>query len=347
MDLNAHRVKSAADGEGQWGSLHLTSLTNHNQDQARWRILVVEDEPRQQLIMTRLLMRAGYDVKTANNGKDALSKINDSDFQLMITDWEMPEMDGIALCSKMRSMSVRAYIYTILLTSRDAIEHVVTGLQAGADDYLTKPVLEPELIARLNTGKRIVALERSLRTANEENRRLSITDALTGTFNRRYLMEQLPREIQRAKRLNYPLAVLICDIDHFKDVNDKYGHAAGGDVLFAVASILRQGVEAERGWVAHHGGDEFAIVLPHSGLSVATGVAERLRVALKNETIRIGSAEIQVTASFGVSGRDRIVPRAAGMEDFLRPADDGVYESKSKGRNQVSIKELSHFNTRA
>ena len=158
-----------------------------------WRILLVDDEPTQRLIMARLLKRAGYSVEVAGNGKEALDKIGAGDFQLMITDWEMPEMDGIALCRELRATPGKGYIYTILLTARDAIEHVVTGLQSGADDYLTKPVIEPELIARLSTGKRIVTLERSLRTANEENRRLSITDPLTGAYNRRYLTEQLPR----------------------------------------------------------------------------------------------------------------------------------------------------------
>ncbi len=131
-----------------------------------WRILLVDDEPTQRLIMARLLKRAGYEVETAGNGREALAKVEAGDFQLMITDWEMPEMDGVTLCSAVRALQNKAYVYIILLTARDAIEHVVTGLQAGADDYLTKPVIEPELMARLNSGKRIVTLERSLRTAN-------------------------------------------------------------------------------------------------------------------------------------------------------------------------------------
>jgi len=199
--------------------------------QEAWRILLVDDEPTQRLIMARLLKRAGYSVEVAGNGKEALGKIAAGDFQLMITDWEMPEMDGIALCRELRATPGKGYIYTILLTARDAIEHVVTGLQSGADDYLTKPVIEPELIARLNTGKRIVTLERSLRTANEENRRLSITDPLTGAYNRRYLTEQLPREIDRAGRYGRQLATVMCDVDHFKRINDTQGHHVGDEVL--------------------------------------------------------------------------------------------------------------------
>src|SRR5690606_13725610 len=196
-----------------------------------WRILLADDEPTQRLIMARLLKRAGYEVEIAGNGREALAKLETGDFQLMITDWEMPEMDGIALCRAVRALEDKAYVYIILLTARDAIEHVVAGLQAGADDYLTKPVIEPELIARLNTGKRIVTLERSLRAANEENRRIPITDPLTGVYNRRYLMEQLPREIDRAARYGRSLSVIMCDVDHFKKINDTYGHLVGDEVL--------------------------------------------------------------------------------------------------------------------
>ena len=233
------------------------SFTEPQQPQPQaWRILLVDDEPTQRLIMARLLKRAGYEVETAGNGREALAKIDAGDFQLMITDWEMPEMDGIALCSALRASPGKGYIYTILLTARDAIEHVVTGLQAGADDYLTKPVIEPELIARLNTGKRIVTLERSLRTANEENRRLSITDPLTGAYNRRYLMEQLPREIERAARYGRQLSTIMCDVDHFKKINDTHGHLVGDEVLKWFVAQLQSGVRASD-WVARYGGEEF------------------------------------------------------------------------------------------
>ena len=194
----------------------------------------------------------------------------------MITDWEMPEMDGIALCRELRATPGKGYIYTILLTARDAIEHVVTGLQSGADDYLTKPVIEPELIARLSTGRRIVTLERSLRTANEENRRLSITDPLTGAFNRRYLTEQLPREIERAARYGRQLATVMCDVDHFKRINDTQGHQVGDEVLKWFVAQLQSGVRS-RDWVARYGGEEFVVVLPETNVANAGIGAEHLR----------------------------------------------------------------------
>src|SRR3954465_3730641 len=265
--------------------------------QTRWRILLVDDEPTQRLIMARLLKRAGYDVETASNGKEALVKIDAGDFQLMITDWEMPEMDGIALCSALRASKRAGYIYTILLTARDAVEHVVAGLQAGADDYLTKPVIEPELIARLNTGKRIVTLERSLRTANEENRRLSITDPLTGAYNRRYLTEQLPREIDRAARYGRQLATVMCDVDHFKRINDTQGHLVGDDVLKWFCAQLQAGVRAVD-WVARYGGEEFLIVLPETNVANAAMAAEHLRAQVAATPFPGVSGGLAVTASF-------------------------------------------------
>ena len=215
--------------------------------------------------MARLLKRAGYEVEMASNGREALAKLEQGDFPLMITDWEMPEMDGIALCRALRSKE-QGYTYIILLTSRDAIEHLVAGLQSGADDYLIKPVIEPELIARLNTGRRIVTLERSLRAANEENRRLSITDPLTGVYNRRYLMEQLPREIDRAARYGRQLSTIMCDVDHFKKINDTHGHLTGDEVLKWFATTLQSGVRTSD-WIARYGGEEFVIVLPETNAS--------------------------------------------------------------------------------
>jgi two-component system, cell cycle response regulator len=301
-----------------------------------WRILLVDDEPTQRLIMARLLKRAGYDVETASNGKEALQKIEAGDFQLMITDWEMPEMDGIALCSALRASQTKGYIYTILLTARDAIEHVVTGLQSGADDYLTKPVIEPELIARLSTGRRIVTLERSLRQANDENRRLSITDPLTGAFNRRYLMEQLPREIERAGRYGRTLSVMMCDVDHFKKINDTHGHLVGDDVLRWFVKQLQSGVRA-CDWVARYGGEEFVIVLPETPLSNASTVAEHLRQQISLTPFDSGALQFQVTASFGVSGWHANVPQGATLDSLMAKCDAGVYASKAEGRNRISV----------
>ncbi|HLS82674.1 MAG TPA: diguanylate cyclase [Steroidobacter sp.] len=304
-----------------------------------WRILLVDDEPTQRLIMARLLKRAGYEVESAANGREALARIADGDFQLLITDWEMPEMDGIALCRELRAAQTRRYVYTILLTARDSNEHVVAGLQAGADDYLTKPVIEAELIARLNTGRRIVTLERSLRAANEENRRLSVTDPLTGACNRRYLMEQLPREIERAARYGRPLAAIMCDIDHFKRINDTHGHLIGDDVLGWFAGRLQAGIR-KTDWVARYGGEEFVIVLPETPLASATAVAEQVRSRLVEAPWRCGDLTLAITASFGVSGWNGPVASSATLDLLLSQCDAAVYAGKAAGRDRVSVRSL-------
>ncbi len=305
-----------------------------------WRVLLVDDEPTQRLITARLLKRAGFVVETAQNGKEALARLTTAPpFQLLVTDWEMPEMDGVALCKAVRSAGLDGYVYTILLTSRDAIEHLVAGLQAGADDYLTKPVLEPELLARLNTGKRIVDLERNLRVANEENRRLSITDPLTGAFNRRHLMEKLPHELERSTRYGHPLSLLMCDVDHFKKINDTYGHQAGDEVLKAVVTTLRQKIR-NTDWVARYGGEEFMIVLPETPVTNAVKVAETLRDHLAKLLIPFNERLLNMTASFGVTGWDAGVPGNASLDELIATCDACVYESKARGRNRVTSRPM-------
>jgi two-component system, cell cycle response regulator len=307
-----------------------------------WRILLVDDEPTQRLIMARLLKRAGFEVDTADNGREALAKIRDGNFQLLITDWDMPEMDGITLCKTVRSFRDAGYIYIIMLNARDSIADVVAGLESGADDYLTKPVIEPELIARLNTGKRIVTLERSLHAANEENRRLAVTHPLTGVYNRLHLMTRLPIEVDDATRCVHPLTVVVWDIDDFKGVNDKYGHIVGSEVLVAMAKLLAPHIALARGWFAHHGGDEFIAVLPAGDLNAARSLAESLRSAMSNTPLLINGVEIRVTASFGVSGWDGVNQPASSTNELLQFADRAVYESKAGGRNCVSVKPVVH-----
>lgn len=306
--------------------------------QAAWRILLVDDEPTQRLIMARLLKRGGYEVEMAANGREALAKLEQGDFPLMITDWEMPEMDGVALCRALRSKE-QGYTYIILLTSRDAIEHLVAGLQSGADDYLIKPVVEPELIARLNTGRRIVTLERSLRAANEENRRLSVTDPLTGVYNRRYLMDQLSREIDRAARYGRQLAAIMCDVDFFKKINDTHGHLIGDEVLKWFARALKSGVRTSD-WIARYGGEEFVIVLPETNVDCAASAAEHLRKHIAEHPFKLGDQELRVSASFGVSGWRDKVPPGATLDSLMAQCDSGVYASKAAGRDRVTTESL-------
>jgi two-component system, cell cycle response regulator len=306
----------------------------------QWRVMLVDDEPTQRLITARLLKRAGFVVDTAQNGREALERIKSNPCHLLITDWEMPEMDGVTLCREVRAAKLEGYIYTLLLTSRDAIEHLVAGLQAGADDYLTKPVLEPELLARLNTGKRIVTLERSLRAVVEENRRLSITDPLTGAFNRRYLMEQLPTEIERSSRYAHPLSVLMCDVDFFKRINDTLGHQAGDEVLRQTVTLIKATIRTTD-WIARYGGEEFVIVLPETALENGIKVADNLRIALANNPIVYENNTISVTASFGVSGWADTVPADAEVAALISNCDEGVYASKANGRNCVTAKGMA------
>ena len=301
----------------------------------KWRVLLVDDEPVQRMLVGRMLTRAGFEVVTAEDGEQALKIISQGDVSLVVTDWEMPKLDGLSLCRAVRSIGMDRYVYAIVVTSRDAVEHVVMGLQAGADDYLVKPVLEPELLARLNTGKRLLEMERSLRLANEENLRLSITDALTGAFNRRYLMDQLGRELERSQRYQRPMSLLLCDVDHFKNINDTHGHQIGDEVLISFAQSLKQSLR-ETDWVARYGGEEFVVVLPETTIADASMVAERCRAELAAAPRKVGELAVPITASFGVSGWEPGTPNTL-LDKLIAAADAGVYASKSGGRNRVTV----------
>jgi two-component system, cell cycle response regulator len=305
-------------------------------------ILLAEDDPVTRMLMTRFLKNAGYEVDAVANGSEALDKMTRRYYPMLVTDWEMPEMDGIALCKAVRNMQLDGYVYALLLTARDAKEHIITGLEAGADDYLIKPVHEAELIARLNAGRRILTLEHSLRAANQRNRILSITDALTGAFNRRYLMEQLPREFERCRRYAFPLSVLMCDLDHFKQVNDQRGHAAGDDVLQQFASRAQKFIRSNSDWIARYGGEEFLIVLPETAHEGAVLVAEKIRQLVASSPFATRAGDTAVTASFGIASTGPSGPDLAlKVETLIRAADESLYKSKLAGRNCSSGQELN------
>jgi len=304
----------------------------------RFPVLVAEDNPVSRKLLEKALHKAGYEVVAVENGRVALDYLKKTFCPIVLTDWMMPEMDGPDLCRAIRASEFQGYVFVILLTAKDSKTDIIEGLEAGADDYLTKPFNPAELMARLNTGKRILELERSLRKANEEIRQLSITDPLTGAFNRGYLNDHLPQELKRTLRYGRSLSLILCDIDHFKTVNDNYGHQAGDMVLKDFSRRLMGSVRKDLDWVARYGGEEFLIVLPETDLSGASLVGERIRKAVERAPIELQSNLIRITASFGVTSIESIDNKADDFcDDLIKRADDMLYLAKSEGRNRVKV----------
>ena len=290
------------------------------------KVLVAEDDPTQRLVLERLLRRAGYSVETAANGEDALTRILEGTFDILVTDLDMPGIDGTTLCQRIRDASLMNYVYILMLTSHTQDADVAAGLEAGADDFVRKPPSELELMARLKNGSRIVQLQR-------DAYRLSVTDPLLAVFNRRYLMNQLRCEIWRARRYDRPLSVLMADLDHFKQVNDRYGHAVGDQVLVGFTRRAR-GLIRESDWMARSGGEEFVFVLPETPLDRGLNVAEKVREGLAEVPILTREGELTVTASFGVA--ELAIGSQEDADSLLGRADEATYRSKKEGRNRVT-----------
>jgi diguanylate cyclase (GGDEF)-like protein len=312
-------------------------VENQRRDNA-FHVLLAEDDRLTRRLLERTLHKAGYPVTSVANGLEALKAFNQSFFQIILTDWMMPEMDGLELCRTIREEKRDSgYVFIIIFTSKESKSDIVAGLEAGADDFLTKPVNESELIARLNTGKRILELERSLLDANKKIKKLSRTDSLTKCYNRTYLSERLPQEIKRVKRYDLSLSLILFDIDFFKKVNDTYGHLAGDKVLIESVACVNDSIREDIDWLARYGGEEFMVILPETDVDGACIVAERLRKAISNLEISVEGDLIHITASFGVTGFDRPSPdKDFTMETMIREVDELLYASKREGRNRVT-----------
>jgi diguanylate cyclase (GGDEF)-like protein len=322
-----------------------TPLEQTESPLANFPVLVVEDQPVSRLRLVKTLTKAGYEVVAVENGRQAIETIEKRYFPLVLTDWMMPEMDGLELCRWIRSRPSQGYVFVVLLTARDNKSDMIEGLEAGADDYLIKPFITAELFARLKTGRRFLEQERSLQLACEAIRSLSKTDPLTGCYNRGYLNERLPQEIYRARRFGHCLSLVICDIDHFKRVNDTYGHPVGDQVLIAFVSWIQGSIRNQVDWLARYGGEEFVMILPETDLAGAACMAQRLLKAVSGQDIQVGAERIRITASMGVTGFGAHTPEALiSPENLIRQADQSLYLSKKQGRNRVSVKPLEPVN---
>jgi diguanylate cyclase (GGDEF)-like protein len=286
-------------------------------------------------MVASLLERWGYSVRTAHDGVAALAVLEEkTGIQLAIVDWMMPRLDGIELCREIRRRFNEPYLYVVLLTSRDQRDDIVTGFDAGADDYLIKPVHHSELSARLRAAKRILDLQEKLLAAQETLRVQAMHDALTGIWNRGAIFDALNRELDRARRQQGTLAVIMVDLDHFKQVNDQHGHLVGDQVLREAAQRIKAAVRTYDG-VGRYGGEEFLLVAPGFDAAQAMEFAERLRKRFAENPVVTSDSTLPVTMSLGVVAirGDQALP----AEKILAAADDALYRAKSEGRNRAVL----------
>lgn len=297
------------------------------------RILIADDDALSRRMLEATLHELGHDAVTVADGTAALSVLLSEDGpRLAILDWVMPGADGLAVCQAVRESSAQ-YVYMILLTANDRREDMLAALEAGADDFLTKPCHAPELQARLRSGSRVLELQEGLLRAQEALRLEATRDHLTGLWNRRMISDHLDRELRRTAREHRPLAVVMADLDHFKRVNDTHGHAAGDAVLREAAGRIRSATR-DYDLIGRYGGEEFLLLLPGCDAASAGQVAERVRVEIAKTPVEIGKVALTVSVSLGVAWTsDRPVDASA----LILAADEALYRAKAGGRDRVEV----------
>ncbi|HEX9982933.1 MAG TPA: diguanylate cyclase [Thermoanaerobaculia bacterium] len=295
-------------------------------------IAIVDDDAAIRRLVKLFLKRAEYDTFECTTGAEARDRLWKERWDLAILDRRLPDLDGVVLCKEVKANPDFRTRYVIMLTGEDEQADKVEGLELGADDYITKPFQSPELIARIRAGKRIFDLQQELLETNKRLELLSITDGLTKLHNHRYFQDELARAFEESQRYQRPLSLAMIDIDFFKKVNDTYGHAAGDDVLKAVARLYHDSVRSTD-LVARYGGEEFAVMMPETNLNDGIAFAEKIRKLIEESTIETQAGPLQATVSIGVAS----VPhtRIPTSKELIVAADKALYRAKRNGRNQV------------
>ncbi len=301
------------------------------------RILLVDDSPaiRKQI---RTALEGGMTIDQvfeAEDGIQGFKLLVEQRPDIVVCDLVMPVADGLKFLTLRGAKPELADIPVLMLTSEAELSRKVEVFERGAADYVTKPFSDRELLARVRVHFRVKALQDELKEANARLEELATTDALTGLYNRRYLDTVLFSELRRTLRYKAPLTLVLIDLDHFKLVNDSYGHALGDVVLRNVANLITRQARATD-VVARYGGEEIVLVLPHTDARGGGELSERLRKLIADATHLQGDVSVKVTASFGIATYVAS-PQALNPEELLRQADEALYEAKRSGRNRVAL----------
>jgi two-component system cell cycle response regulator len=298
------------------------------------KILVADDSPVYRKLVEQSLSQEHYTVLLAKNGREALDLFTEHQPELVITDWSMPDISGIELCQHIRRDDQQFYTYVILVTGNTDKEEVIEGLAAGADDYLTKPFHPGELKARVRVGRRIVDLHREVQDKNRQLEEMALTDALTGLPNRRAIDFWASRQLSAAVRHDFPIWVVMADLDHFKSINDTHGHDAGDAVLKTFAEILKSNTRRSN-ICGRLGGEEFLSIITHVEKKNVAIAIERIRSQFEAQKFTVGPRTFSATASFGIASM--LAPACSDFGELVARADAALYSAKRQGRNRVEF----------
>ena len=297
------------------------------------KILIAEDDLTSRTILTGILDKWGYEPVVTEDGETAWNALQQPDApKLVLLDWNMPKMDGLEICRRLKELAPSNPFYIILVTGRGEKADIVQGLDAGANDYIPKPYDHAELRARIQVGQRMLELQANLLEAQNALVHQAMHDALTGIYNRRAILDVLAKESARAQREDGRLTVGMCDIDHFKKINDTYGHQAGDEVLVAFSRCIQESLR-EYDCIGRYGGEEFLIIAPGAKEQNAGSLYERLRKQIAAAEIKTSTGVVSITVSIGVAwGAGQITD-----ESLLAAADTALYQAKAAGRNRVIL----------
>jgi two-component system, cell cycle response regulator len=297
-----------------------------------FRIVVVDDDAAIRRLVLLYLRRQEYDVFEFGSGAEARRFFFEHGWDLAILDRRLPDIDGLRLCNEIKSRKELRNRYVIVLTGEDEQADKLEGFDLGADDYVTKPFQPAELLARIRAAKRIVDLQKELMETNRQLELLSITDGLTQLYNHRFFQEEFARKFEEATRYDQPLSLALIDIDHFKKVNDTWGHAVGDEVLKSVSRMFQNSVR-KADVAARYGGEEFAVIMAQTGMEDARAFAEKVRSLVESDEIPTAVGPIPITVSIGISS----IPenQLSSPLAMVEAADKALYRAKEGGRNQV------------